>query len=267
MNMNFENLKVERLALGITIVSIDRPKALNALNTETLTELRKCFREIATDKTRVLIFTGTGEKAFIAGADILEMKDKSNSEGVQFAKLGHEVGKLLEIMPKPTIAAVNGYALGGGTEMACACDFIWASDNAVFGQPEVSIGVMPGFGGTFRLARYVGYPKAKELIFSGKKIDSQEAKRLGLAAQVFSAGEFRQKVLEGAQEIAKNSSTAVTAAKKAMVEFSEHVGLNSKIDGEAQLFGSLFESKDQVEGMEAFVGKRKPQFQGLEERL
>ena len=165
--MKAKNLVLETLDPGIRVVKISRPEALNALNTETLDELKVALTEASNDTSvRVVILTGAGDKSFIAGADITEMKDKNAGEGIRFSQLGHEVTKLLELMPKPTIAAVNGYALGGGTEMAIACDFIVASDKAVFGQPEVALGIIPGFGATIRLSKFVGLPLAKELIFS-----------------------------------------------------------------------------------------------------
>jgi enoyl-CoA hydratase len=262
--MTLKNLALESHDPGIRVVKINRPAALNALNTETLHELKETLRTLADDASaRVVILTGEGEKAFIAGADIVEMKDKSGPEGVNFAQLGHEVTKLLELMPKPTIAAVNGFALGGGTEMAIACDFILASDRAVFGQPEVGLGIIPGFGATLRLARFVGWPKAKELIYSGRRLKADEAFAIGLANHVYPATEFMAKTLELAKAISQQSFSAVARAKQLMNEFSETTGLNFKLDAEAHAFGRLFGSHDQREGMGAFVEKRKPNFQGL----
>jgi enoyl-CoA hydratase len=258
------NLLVESAEPGIRIIKISRPKALNALNTETLLQLRNVLHiEAQNTSARVLILTGDGDKSFIAGADISEMKDKNASEGILFAQLGHEVSKLLELMPKPTIAAVNGFALGGGTEMAIACDFIVASEKAVFGQPEVGLGVIPGFGATIRLAKFVGLPMAKELIFSGRRIKAEEAKLIGLVNHVFPADGFMEKVLEMARAISAQSSSAIARAKQLMNEFSETTGLNFKLDAEAQAFGHLFGHHDQREGMTAFLEKRKPAFQGL----
>lgn len=262
--MTPKNLVLEWADPGIRIVKISRPKALNALNTETLHELKDVLRaEAQNDATRVIILTGDGDKAFIAGADIVEMKDKSVGEGVHFAQVGHEVTKLLELMPKPTIAAVNGFALGGGTEMAIACDFIVASEKAVFGQPEVGLGIIPGFGATIRLAKFVGLPRAKELIFSGRRIKSDEAMAIGLVNHVYPAEGFLNSVLELARLISQQSHSAVAKAKQLMNEFSESTGLSSKLDAEAHAFGRLFGSHDQREGMGAFVEKRKPNFQGL----
>jgi len=262
--MTLNHLILQTVEPGIRIIKISRPKALNALNTEVLHELKHVLTLESEDRTgRVLVLTGDGDKAFIAGADISEMKDKSVGEGVQFAQLGHEVTKLLELMPKPTIAAVNGYALGGGTEMAIACDFIVASDKAVFGQPEVGLGIIPGFGATLRLAKYVGLPRAKELIFSGRKVKADEAYTIGLVNQVFPSAEFMDRVLELAKNISLQSQPAIARAKQLLNEFGESTGLNFKLDAEAQAFGRLFGSDDQLEGMTAFVEKRKPKFQGL----
>lgn len=262
--MTLKNLIREHVEPGIEVIKINRPSALNALNTETLFELREVLKEVSVDPViRVVVLTGEGEKSFIAGADITEMKDKNPEEGTEFAQLGHEVAFLLEQMNKPTIAAVNGFALGGGTEMAIACDFILASDNAVFGQPEVGLGIIPGFGATFRLSRFVGLPMAKELIFSGRKIKADEALQLGLANHVYPQAEFRAKVLEMATSISKHSFQAVTKSKSLMNEFAETFGFNSKRDAEIQTFGHIFGTFDQQEGMGAFVEKRKPKFEGL----
>jgi enoyl-CoA hydratase len=166
-------------------------------------------------------------------------------------------------MPKPTIAAVNGFALGGGTEMAISCDFILASDKAVFGQPEVGLGIIPGFGATVRLAKFVGWPCAKELIFSGRRVKADEAKEIGLVNHVFPAETFMHQVIEIAKSMSQHSSPAIAQAKRIMNEFSETVGLNMKLDAEATTFGQLFGSSDQREGMGAFLEKRKPSFQGI----
>jgi enoyl-CoA hydratase len=259
--MTPKNLVLESVDPGIHVIKISRREALNALNTETLHELRDALRAAAAhDAVRVVVLTGEGEKSFIAGADIAEMKDKNATAGTEFAQLGHDVTKLLELMPKPTIAAVNGYALGGGTEMAIACDFIVASDRALFGQPEVGLGIIPGFGATFRLARFVGWPRAKELVYSGARIKADEALRIGLVNHVWPAADFWARTIELAQSIATNSGGAIAQSKRLMNEFSESTGLNSKLDAEAHAFGQLFGTRDQREGMTAFVEKRKPSF-------
>ena len=256
-------LIVETFESGVTLLKISRPEVMNALNTEVLQELKTKLIALTSDsQTRVLVVTGDGA-AFVAGADIQQMKKMTVDEGIQFAKLGHTVTKLLELMPKPTIAAVNGYALGGGAELAMSCDFILASDKAVFALPEVGLGVIPGFGGTLRLSRFVGLPMAKDLIFSGRKIKAEEALRIGLVNRVLPSDHFIKSAVEVAQEIAKHSQGAVSKAKHLLNEFSESMGLNFKLDAEAQVFGGLFESADQVEGMAAFVEKRTPKFQGL----
>ncbi len=261
---NMNSILVEKIDPGITILRVSRPKALNALNSATLVELKDALTTLSRDPSvRVVLLAGDGDKAFIAGADIAEMQNMSSHDAVQFAQLGHDVALLLELMPKPTIAVVQGFALGGGTEMALACDFIIASEKAVFGQPEVSLGVIPGFGGTIRLAKYIGYPRAKELIFSGRKIKADEALAWGLVNHVVSSEDLMPKALELAKTIALQSSTAVIQAKRLLNEFSESVGLNHKVDAEAQAFGQLAGTHDQREGMTAFVEKRKPLFDGL----
>ncbi len=265
---NFLNIKITRAdqgeAPGVALLTIDRPDVLNALNTETLKEMRRALEELSTDTSvRVVVLTGSGEKAFIAGADISEMHQKNTSLGISFAQMGQEVTKLLEFMPKPTIAAVNGFALGGGTEMAISCDFIVCSENAVFGQPEVALGIIPGFGGTARLAKFVGFPRAKELIFSGRKIKADEALRIGLTNRVVPLSELRKTVIDLAGLISRNSFSAVSTAKVLLNEFSESIGLSAKLDAEATEFGKLFASHDQREGMGAFLEKRKPKFLGL----
>lgn len=262
--MTPENLILERIEPGIQLIKISRPKALNALNTATLKELDEVLRDVAADASvRVVVITGDGEKSFIAGADITEMQHKTPQQAAEFAGLGHEVTKHLELMPKPTIAAVNGFAFGGGTEMAIACDFILASANAVFAQPEVGLGIIPGFGANVRLAKFVGLARAKEMIFSGRRVKADEAAAIGLVNRVFPAEEFMARVIEVAQQISRNSRTAVACAKRLINETSESVGLNAKLDAEAQAFGGLFGGGDQLEGMTAFVEKRKPGFEGL----
>ncbi|MEK7395377.1 MAG: enoyl-CoA hydratase-related protein [Candidatus Poribacteria bacterium] len=261
--LKFKYLLLEGVDPKIVVLKISRQESLNALNSAVLSEMKEILSALASDPdVRVVVLTGAGDKAFIAGADIAEMKDKSATEAVRFAQLGHDVAKLLELMPKPTIAAVNGYALGGGTEMALACDFILANEKAVFGQPEVGLGVIPGFGATFRLPKFIGLPRAKELIYSGKKISAKEALSFGLVNRVLPIEGFMQSVLEIARSISMQSASAVARAKQLLNEFSETAGLNSKLDGEVQAFGQLFCSYDQKEGMNAFLEKRKPIFQG-----
>ena len=262
--MTPKTLIIETHQPGICVIKVSRPKALNALNSEVLHELKKTLiHEADNPQTRVVVLAGDGHKSFMAGADISEMQAKTESEGVLFAQLGHEVTKLLELMPKPTIAAVNGYALGGGTEMAIACDFVVASEKSVFGQPEVALGIIPGFGATLRLAKFVGLPRAKELIFSGRRVQATEAYSIGLVTRLLPSENFMDKVLELAAEISLNSHSAIAQSKKLLNEFSESVGLNFKLDAEAQAFGRFFGTQDQKEGMTAFLEKRKPCFEGL----
>ena len=263
--MSLNNLILEKREPGIQIIKFNRPKALNALNSETLKELQTVLREIKGDSSiRVVIFTGEGDKSFIAGADITEMKNKTRAEGIEFARAGHEVGILMETLPQPTIAAVNGFALGGGTEMAIACDFILASETALFGQPEVSLGITPGFGATFRLAQFVGLPRARDLIFSGRKVKATEAKEMGLVNAVYPADGFLDSVMKVAIKIASHSQSAVAASKQMINELAHQgEGLQKKVDTECAGFGGLFGSPDQQEGMNAFIEKRKPKFEGL----
>lgn len=258
----FKNIREEDADLGVRVVTITRPHALNALNSETLSELDRALESAADDRSvKVLVLTGDGEKAFIAGADISEMKDMTPHEALAFSRLGQGVTKRLEMMPKPTIAAVNGFALGGGTEMAIACDFILASANAVFGQPEVGLGVIPGYGGTVRLARYVGWPRAKEMIFSGRRVKADEALRWGLCNRVVPPQELMKEALATARMIAGHSHAAVARCKELMNRFSEahgfSGGLEERLEAEARTFSGLFGTEDQQKGMTAFLEKRK----------
>ena len=247
---------------GIALITVSRPESLNALNGRVLGELECALYEVELDKqARVVIITGAGEKAFVAGADIKEMVAMTSLEGHRFALQGQRVMLFIEKMSKPVIAAVNGYALGGGLELALACDLIYASENAKLGFPEVTLGIIPGFGGTQNLARLIGPNRAKELVLSGRTITAQKALAWGIVNEVFPQAELKEKALGLAREIAKNGSLSVGYAKNAMVN-----GLNmSKEDGfryESSLFGVLFATEDQKEGMGAFVEKRKARFKG-----
>jgi enoyl-CoA hydratase len=235
---------------------------LNALNGETLTELRDRLREVALDTdARTIVLTGAGEKAFAAGADITEMTEMSVLEAHGWGMLGHECGRLLESMPKPTIAAVNGFALGGGCELALACDIRYASENAKFGQPEINLSVIPGWGGTQRLARAVGAGLAKDMILTGRTIDAAEALRIGLVSAVYPAAELLDRVLETAAGLAKKSPVALSAAKDAANRALQG-DLGAGLSYEAILFAALFATEDQLEGMRAFAEKREPDFKG-----
>lgn len=240
----------------VGIVTIDRPKALNALNTQVLGELEKVFDEIDLNTTRAVILTGAGEKSFVAGADIGEMSILSKAEGEIFGKKGNDVFRKIEVFPIPVIAAVNGFALGGGCEIAMSCDIRICSDNALFGQPEAGLGITPGFGGTQRLARLIGAGRAKEIIYSCKNIKAEEALQLGLVNAVYPMEELLPAATKLAQKIAKNAPIAVRACKKAINDGLD-VGMDEAIVIEEKLFGSCFETEDQREGMKAFLEKRK----------
>lgn len=257
--MSFQNLLLETQD-GVTRLSINRPKALNALNRETLGELGQALGEIPRD-TRVLIITGTGEKAFVAGADITEMASMSPTEAVSFSSMGHRVLTQLEALPFPVIAEVNGYALGGGCELMLACDFAVASDNARLGQPEVGLGVTPGFGGTTRLVRRIGEARARQLLFTGEQLSAQEAQAIGLVNQVVPPSALRDRVNELAQKIVKNAPLAVSAVKRLALAAKE-TDLGTANLLEQQVFGLCFATEDQKEGMRAFVTREKANWKG-----
>lgn len=242
---------------NIAVATINRPKALNALNSEVLADLGELVEIVNSDsEIRALVLTGSGEKAFVAGADIGEMSTLSVAEGEAFGKKGNDVFRALEVLPIPTIAAVNGFALGGGCELSMSCDIRICSDTAVFGQPEVGLGITPGFGGTQRLARLVSPGMAKQLIYTAKNIKADEALRIGLVNAVYPAEELMAAAEKMAETIAKNAPIAVRACKKAVNEGLE-LGMDDAIVLEEKLFGSCFETADQVEGMSAFLEKRK----------
>lgn len=244
----------------VATVTINRPASLNALNKETLEELLTCFKEFSQDdKTKVIILTGSGEKAFVAGADISFMQNLTAHEGRKFGKLGHLVMSTIENTPQPVIAAINGFALGGGCELALACDMRFASDNAKFGQPEVNLGVIPGFGGTQRLPRLIGKGLANELLLTGNIIDSTEAVRIGLVNRVYNQNELLSACQTIAKTIAIKGSIAVRLCKEA-VNHGVEMDLNRGCAYEADLFALCFASDEQTEGMTAFLEKRKPKF-------
>jgi enoyl-CoA hydratase len=257
--MAYENIRLEQDGAVATLF-IDRPKALNALNSKTLQEMEAALGSIGTD-VRVLIVTGGGEKAFVAGADIAEMAALAEPQAQEFGALGHRVMAKLEALPIPVIAAVNGFALGGGCELALACDFIYASDKAQLGLPEVGLGVIPGFGGTQRLTRAVGRARAKELIFTGGRIDAAKAKELGLVLEVFPAAELLQRCRDVAAKMLKNGPLAIAKAKR-VIEAGADQDLRAANEMERKAFGELFGSEDQREGMKAFLEKRPAAFTG-----
>lgn len=240
----------------IGIITINRPKALNALNSTVLEELDQALNAVDLENIRCLILTGAGEKSFVAGADIGEMSTLTKAEGESFGKKGNDVFRKLETFPIPVIAAVNGFALGGGCEISMSCDIRICSENAVFGQPEVGLGITPGFGGTQRLARIVGTGKAKEMIYGARNIKAEEAYRIGLVNNVYPAEELMPAAKKLASTIARNAPIAVRNCKRAINEGIQ-VDMDQAIVIEEKLFGSCFETYDQKEGMNAFLEKRK----------
>ncbi|MCI1821705.1 MAG: short-chain-enoyl-CoA hydratase [Megasphaera sp.] len=247
---------------GIGLLTINRPKALNALNAATVTEMKDCVGKVAANSDiKVLVITGSGDKSFVAGADIKEMATKNPAEGRAWGIFGQSVFTEIEKLPQPVIAAINGFALGGGCELSCACDFRYASENAKFGQPEVGLGITPGFGGTQRLTRVVGRGYAKELIYTGGMIDAQEAHRIGLVNKVVPQAELMDVVMKVAKKIAKNAPVAVQMSKAA-INNGVNCDVVTGISYEAEVFGLCFATADQKEGMGAFVEKRKPSFTG-----
>ena len=251
--MNFVKYEQDEM---IGVITINRSEALNALNSSVLDEIGDCFDNIDINAVRAVVLTGEGIKSFVAGADIGEMSKLSTAEGEAFGKKGNDIFRKIETFPIPVIAAINGYALGGGCELAMSCDIRICSDNAVFGQPETGLGITPGFGGTQRLARLVGTGMAKQLIYTAKNIKADEALRIGLVNAVYTQEELLETAKKMAKGIAKNAPIAVRACKKAIND-----GLDVKMDDaiviEEKLFGSCFETHDQIEGMSSFLEKRK----------
>ena len=240
----------------IGIITINRPKALNALNSAVLDELDKTLDAVDQEAIRCLILTGAGEKSSVAGGHLGEMSTLTKAEGESFGKKGNDVFRKLETFPIPVIAAVNGFALGGGCEISMSCDIRICSENAVFGQPEVGLGITPGFGGTQRLARIVGTGKAKEMIYGARNIKAEEAYRIGLVNNVYPAEELMPAAKKLASTIARNAPIAVRNCKRAINEGIQ-VDMDQALVIEEKLFGSCFETCDQKEGMNAFLEKRK----------
>jgi len=259
--MSYENILFE-VRDGVGILTFNRPKALNALNPATLDEVAHILDRVARDDSiRVLVLTGAGEKAFVAGADINEFNSMNPLSARLFAEKGQGIFFEIERLPKPVIACVNGFALGGGCEIAMSCDFIYASDKARFGQPEVNLGLIPGFGGTQRLSRLVGRAKAKEMCMTGEMIDAQQAKDLGLVAKVFPADQLFDETMKVARLLASKSMAVLRSIKK-VVNSGADVDLRNGCALEAEAFGVCFGMEDMKEGVSAFLEKRKPQFKG-----
>jgi enoyl-CoA hydratase len=256
----YEHLKIESRD-QVAIMTISAPKSLNALNSTILGEIDEYLDEFENGGYRCLIITGDGEKSFVAGADISEMAPLGPQQGETFGRKGAQVFRRIETLPCPVIAAVNGFALGGGCELAMACDIRICSDNARFGQPEVGLGIIPGFSGTVRLARLVGMGMAKQLIYTGKPIKADEALRIGLVNTVVPQAELMDKAMELANQIAANAPLAVSAAKLCInTEFDMEA--EDAIAFENRAFGLCFNTEDQKNGMQAFLTKGKCEFQG-----
>lgn len=254
--MDYQFLKVEHNE-GVTVLKISAPKSLNALNSTVLRELDDCVSHL--EGTRVLIITGDGEKSFVAGADISEMAHLNEEQGHEFGRLGAQVFRKIELLPFPVIAAVNGFALGGGCELAMACDIRIASVKAKFGQPEVGLGIIPGFSGTYRLPKLIGQGYAKEMIYTGKVIRADEALRIGLVNATYEPEQLMPAALEMAQKMLANAPIAIGLAKQSINEGYD-LDADAAIALENDLFGRCFATTDQKEGMDAFLNKRKATF-------
>ena len=262
---DFHVIKLEQKDHGVWLLTINRPEALNALNAQVLNEMAEAIRQISEmdyESAKALVITGHGEKSFVAGADIKEMLDMNPEQAKAFAQKGQSVFHELNLLKIPVIAAVNGFALGGGLELALGCDFMIASENAKFGLPEVSLGLIPGFGGTVRLTRAVGIRKARELTFTGEMIKADEALNLGLVSAVVPQNELMATVNKKLEMILAKSPLAVGQAK-----FSINQGIDLEtekaLDNEADIFAHLFGSHDTAEGTKSFIEKRKPNFKGI----
>ncbi|MBW1996888.1 MAG: enoyl-CoA hydratase/isomerase family protein [Deltaproteobacteria bacterium] len=259
--MAYQNIIFEKEG-PVAIIKFNRPKALNAINPDVLTEANDALDRIQEDRSlKVLVLTGAGEKAFVAGADIGHMVNLSPLEARRFSRMGHEFMARLEAFHIPVIACVNGFALGGGIEVAMASDFIYASENAKFGQPEINLGVIPGFGGTQRLPRLVGKARAKELCMTGQMISAQEAKEIGLVNKVFPPEKLWEETMKTANTIASKGKVSLKAVKEC-IERGGNVDLNEGCLMESDNFALCMASPDGKEGMTAFIEKRKPEFKG-----
>ncbi len=258
--MDYNFLKIENRG-AITILKISAPKSLNALNSKLLKELGDFVDTLDTEATRVLIVTGDGDRSFVAGADISEMAHLDEAQGYEFGRLGAQVFRRLELLPIPVIAAINGFALGGGCELAMACDIRIASSKAKFGQPEVGLGIIPGFSGTYRLPKLIGQGYAKEMIYTGKVIRAAEALRIGLVNAVYEPEELMDNAMAMAEKILANAPVAIALAKQSINE-NYDLDADAGIGLENRLFGKCFATDDQKEGMGAFLEKRDANFTG-----
>jgi enoyl-CoA hydratase len=259
--MEYKNILFE-VEENVATIMFNRPKALNAMNSETMEEfmdaIKTCYDN---DDIKAVIVTGSGDKAFVAGADIVEMQDLEPCDALKFMERGHEVYRALELLPKPTIAAVKGFALGGGTEITMSCDIRFAADNARFGQPEILLGLTPGWGGTQRLPRIIGIGRALELLMSGGQIDAQRAYEIGLANKVFPADQLMEETKKFAKKLAAMPAFAIKMMKHA-VNFGQEIPLDHANRLEMECCAQCFSTHDQKEGMKAFVEKRKANFIG-----
>jgi len=259
--MNYDNI-LFNIEDNVAVLKFNRPKALNAVNPDVFIEMNDALDRIVLDKTvKVLVLTGEGEKAFVAGADIAHMVNLTPLQLKEFSRNGQDLLFRLEKLPIPVIACVNGFALGGGCEIAMACDFVYASENAKFGQPEITLGVIPGFGGTQRLPRLIGKSMAKELCMTGGMISAQEAKDLGLVNRVFPKDKLFEETMKTARAIAFKGKVALKAIKEC-IQRGMDVDLASGCYMESEAFGLIATSPDKKEGMTAFLEKRTPEFKG-----
>ena len=259
--MNYETLQWEQKG-SEGYLTISRPKALNALNSKVFEELGHCLSSLKDQKLRVLIVQGAGDKAFVAGADIKEMSKLTAGQAENFSRFGQKVFSMLEHLPVPVIAVIQGFALGGGLELALACDILIMDENVKIGLPEVTLGLFPSFGGTQRLTRAIGFYKAKEMIFSGAFYTAREAYEMGLANAVLPKEKLISKAQEYSRLFQKRGPLAIAQAKK-LIQNSRSLSLEEAFKQEAKEFGRLFDKQDSKEGMQAFIEKRKAQFKGL----
>ena len=259
--MEYKNLLFE-VKDNVALVQFNRPKALNAMNSETMGELidavKRCGED---DNVKVVVLTGAGDRAFVAGADIVEMQNLTPAEALKFMERGHETYRAIEILPKPVIAAIKGFALGGGTEIAMSCDMRFAADNARFGQPEILLGLIPGWGGTQRLTRLIGIGRAKEFIMGGEQINAQRAYELGLVNRIYPADQLMEETMKFAKKLAGMPGFAIKMAKHA-INFGYELPLDPANRLEMECCAQCFSTQDQKEGMKAFVEKRKANFIG-----